>query len=566
MRKTLKKLLAAMLAVSVVAGVAACGGTTIGTIDETKSQIYISYYNGGCSDTWVKQAAKIFADRYAEKSFEKDKKGVEFIWNSTKSGTAGSTVLSTIGGSQDEIYFTEAVFYPDLISGDLAYDVTDALTEPLTEFGETKSILDKLDDKYVDYFRTKTDKYYALPLYQGYKGFFYNKDVFEENGLYILADGYVCGSSDLNFGKKTDGALSKGPDGKTGVENGIDYSLDDGLPATYDEFFALCDYMKNNTTVTPFIWSGKAESYLTGAIYELWADFEGAEQMELNYNFDSGVKAKDLIDTIDADGNYTLLPEKEITNANAYYLQKQAGKYEALRFLRRLVDDSSYYTADSLSSTHTAAQLNFIQNSLIPGKEIAFISEGSWWENEAEGSFALVETKYHKNRYTLNYGLLPMPKASADKVGEERTIVCLNDTSVFINANVSDSKIDLLKLFYRFIHSDEILKLFNKVTGLTRAFDYELEDSELAAMSPLDRDMYSTIKGGRTNVLYALDNSDFYIKYNTNFQETNWGFTNDTYEQPWRAFIDHNDLTPKEYFNGLYTRAERLWARFDTSL
>lgn len=565
MRK-ISKLLSLFIATVLSVGLCACGGTVVDEIDETKSQIHVSYYNGGCSDVWLKQAAKIFTERYAETSFEKDKKGVEFVWNSSKTGTAGTTVLSTMNGSQDEIYFTEAVYYPDLLSENLVYDITDVVSAPLTEFGETKSILDKLDDKYVDYYKTKDNKYFALPLMQGYKGFYYNKDVFQDNGLYILADGYVCDSKNLTFGKTTDGALSFGPDGKTGVIDGIDYSLDDGLPATYNEFFALLDYMVNNTTVTPFTWSGQAMSYLTGSLYELWADYEGAEQMSINYDFDNGVKAKDLIDTVNADGTYTLLPEMDITNENAYYLQKQAGKYEALKFVKKLMDNSSYYTTSSLSSTHTAAQLEYIQNSLIAGKEIAFLAEGNWWENEAAGSFTQVEQKYGRNRYNLNYGLLPMPKANASKVGEGRTIVCLNDTSIFINAGVAPEKIDLIKLFYKFIHSDEILKLFNSVTGMTRAFDYTLTNDELNGLSELDRDVYRTMKGGNTKVLYALDNSNFYIKYNNYFQETEWGFTNNDYAQPWKAFYDHKDLTPKTYFEGMFTHFEKLWGKLNTNV
>lgn len=542
---------ACLLSAITLSSCVACGGKQITKIDSSKSQIYVSYYNGGCNDLWLLEAEKIFEERYANESFEPNKVGVEFINDSRKDGTAGASILAKMKGSNNDIYFTEGTYYQDLVSGDYALDITDLLTEKLTKFGESSiSILDKMDEAYLDYYQVN-GKYYALPFFQGFKGFIYNKDVFDTKGLYILAEDYVCDSTELVFGKKTDGELSAGPDGKTGT-------YDDGLPATYNEFFALLDEMLE-ASVVPFSWSGMYESYLTGSQYELWCDYEGKEQMQLNYSF-NGV-ATDLVDTVNADGTYTLLPEQTITNENAYMLQKQAGKLEALRFIKKLTSNSNYYTTGSAgSSTNNAAQLEFVQNTLN-GNPIAFLSEGTWWEQEAAAVFDSISQKFiGKDRKTLRYGLLPMPKANASKVGEDRTIVCLNDTSMFINKRVQgEAKEGLVKLFYQFCQSDEILKLFNKETGMTRAFDYTLTEEDQKTLSEFGRDLYAVTKGGNAEILYAIGSSNFYKKNSTFFQETYWGFKNKTYEQPWRTFIDHSDVSAETYFEGLYTYAKSLW-------
>ena len=101
-------------------------------------------------------------------------------------------------------------------------------------------------------------KYYALPHYETYMGVSYDVSLFESKLLYFSANpdngnnGFITSKTEKR---------SMGPDGKTGVQNGIDYSLDDGLPSTYEEFFKLCDYMVVRN-VTPFVWPGSAaESY-----------------------------------------------------------------------------------------------------------------------------------------------------------------------------------------------------------------------------------------------------------------------------------------------------------------
>ena len=56
--------------------------------------------------------------------------------------------------------------YYQLISGGYLLEITDAVTKPLTEYEEDKSIVGKMYADDVNYFKTDDQKYYAVPVYE----------------------------------------------------------------------------------------------------------------------------------------------------------------------------------------------------------------------------------------------------------------------------------------------------------------------------------------------------------------------------------------------------------------
>lgn len=150
----------------------------------------------------------------------------------------------------------------------------------------------------------------------------YNVDLFEEKRYYFAkgksADALPAGAdlddydtvSDL-FIQDLDEERSYGPDGRTGIDpdTNEDYSIDDGLPATYNDFRALITYMKNDKTI-PFIWSPITVPYTTCIINEAWANSEGKEQFALNFSFNG--TAKNLLQ-LNSDGT----PKRSAANFNS---------------------------------------------------------------------------------------------------------------------------------------------------------------------------------------------------------------------------------------------------------
>ena len=142
-------------------------------------------------------------------------------------------------------------------------DITDmVVNDPLDEYGENVTIESKLHEKVKEYLKTSDGKYYALPHTQTPTMLTYDADLFDRFNLYFDANGVI--------GKKsTDSGLSKGVDNVAGT-------YDDGLPATYKQFFQLCAKMKQRG-IAPIIWSGMYEWYTTRFLKQLRVDFDGAE-------------------------------------------------------------------------------------------------------------------------------------------------------------------------------------------------------------------------------------------------------------------------------------------------
>lgn len=127
--------------------------------------------------------------------------------------------------NRDEVYFTEYAYYYTLKNEGVLGDISEAVTKPLEEYGESRSIKDKMSrDQQAYYGVGEGDeaKYYAVPHYAGYSGLIYNIDLFEEEGYYF-AKTPSDNTREGRFIDKFNTVRSAGPDGEFGTS-------DDGLP------------------------------------------------------------------------------------------------------------------------------------------------------------------------------------------------------------------------------------------------------------------------------------------------------------------------------------------------
>ena len=98
-------------------------------IDETKTQLRISNYQGGFGRVWLDNAAERFEEKYKNESFEPGKTGVEIHITSSINDTAGSTFLNGLPNNPNHIIFTENVSYDAVLAGNYAADITDIVKE-----------------------------------------------------------------------------------------------------------------------------------------------------------------------------------------------------------------------------------------------------------------------------------------------------------------------------------------------------------------------------------------------------------------------------------------------------
>lgn len=427
MKKQVKTAFSAFLCATLICSAfAGCGGGIIRDssseeTDESKTQLKVGVWDGGFRYNWLDKWADEFEILHENTIFEEGKKGVQVTVVPSKS-LALENVPSYIKGADEHLYVTEQTNYFSFIAENAALDITDAVTTPLTEYGEDKSIVQKMSQEDNDYFGVdnadKTEKtYYSLPWYASFFGLNYDVDLFEEQNFYFAADGY--GVDGFVIGMDT--PRSKGPDGKTGKgPNGEDYTLDDGLPATYDEFFKLCDKIVE-MGMYPITWTGGVKDYMNYFTASLVSDAVGFEQAKLNYTLD-GTKATGIVKKVNADGTLVYESPVSITNENGYLLQKQDGRYYALQFLDRLVNTrdgegkTKYYDEQLCTDPgdkHTVAQARFLSSKYETNpnvKTVAMIAEGSWWYNEASPVFAQMASTPGAGMNERRIGFMPMPK------------------------------------------------------------------------------------------------------------------------------------------------------------
>lgn len=524
--KKISKIISIVCALSIACTMVACSGNRGNNQegDKNKTILYVSNYQNGFGVAFTEQLEKRFEIAYADYvNPETNKVGVDVVFRNS-STALGDKVVTGAATSDNAVYLTGDCFYYNLISQGAALDITDVVTGENTD---GKTIESKMTDEQKAYYgfnnpKSSKTEYYAVPHYANYRGLIYNKDVFNDNSLYFAGnpdDGYKVYTEDDSyvFTNKA-GVLSAGPDGKHGTG-------DDGLPQTYEQFFAMCDEMLVKSVV-PFTWSGAcAYEYMNYLLEELYVDYEGIENSLINFSLKG---TADNLVKFDKDGNM-LLDENgdpvtepgEITFRNGYKIYTTAGRYYAYKFLESMFSNNSYYSDEVISGNkdNFQAQSEFL-NSTKTDSPIAMLVDGTWWENEAKDYGTYKRLKCDINDF--NFGLMYMPKPTMDEVGTEdapaRHVVAEDGTNImFVNAHAEKSVIDIAKKFVAFANTDESLQEFTALTNAFKALKYDIAGEKYDNLSNFGKDVYSVINSEYTDVLHQGGQNDIFITNPANF-------------------------------------------------
>lgn len=517
-------------------------------IDNTKTQIWISHYNGGVGHAWFEPLKKRFEEEYKDYVIG-DKKGVQVMRYDHKD--KGSAEINNVKDSSFDIYLSDGFDYYEGYSRGLFLDITDVISDINSD---GKTIVDKLNSDQENYFNIE-NKYYAIPHYAYYGGLNYNVKLFEDKLLYFKdGGGFIDSLSDTR---------AAGPDGKKGT-------YDDGLPATYDEFFYLCDEMVSQNII-PFTWSGNyGKAYFNSLLARLMANYEGREQMMLNFTYEG--EATHLVDSIDANGNITLKDKTDIGLENGGDIYSTAGRYYALKFAERLFSNKSYYDVNNVENStdsHTDAQTRYILSSYskkAKDKPIAFLVDGTYWENEAYdvGAYNTLNNVYKVSREDTRFAYMPMPKVDKTHIGEKEVMIENGSALAFINANVTKrcpEKIDLVKEFFKFMHTDESLVEFAVTTNSFKALSYDVSPAEENNLSYYTRTVLNVRRN--SDIVFPNDGNSVFVRKRSSLSINNT-FTTNNYQFAMNFFMDNAGNTSgkaKEYFNDLVPYLKNQWSK-----
>ena len=578
----MKKLMVLMLAGLMSLGATACGGgggdwgsapatssdsnnvtsesaseEVAGVTNPYKLKVYS--FTGGYGEEWLNTLAARYKKERAGKKFTVDGKeydGVDFEFTKEKTTMTG---MMTSGVHYD-VWFQEQVYYNQILqNGNIFTDMTDVLTsENPYEPGVT--LESKMSDYQKEYY-TRDGKYYGIPHYAGYVGIAYNRAMFDKYNWYFKADYTAEEFANIDcFVSKSETTKTAGPDGLVGTD-------DDGLPTTYDEFFVLCEYISSKCS--PITWAGKyRQEYLNWFLTAMTANYEGLDQMSLNYTFDG--TATNLI-SVDASGNVTPLPATEITPDNGYELAKQAGKYYALKFLNNIIKDG-YQTEGATNTVYeqTTAQEDFVLSDGSQTSDAAMLIDGCWWEMEAARTFNKLQQQTGKN-YKDNFAWMPLPMATqagaddrATKLSAGNNGYTLTDTHnslAFIGKGVTADVYALAKDFLQFAYTNESLAEFSMITDTTRALNYTMTPEQKAKMSTFGRSLMDMQESA--DIVYTFSKNAFYKANEASFSEYRTSFSSQytTTSESVVIVIDEfrKNVTAETYFTGLYNYKQALW-------
>lgn len=536
MKKQLVRVLSLAALAAVVGALPSCGTVNRGNgEDVTKANLSIATFDGGVGVEWIEKAARRFEEKYKDADyFQEGRTGVKISVVANKSYDGNYLLESTLS---KDIYFTEGVDYINVANTGKFLDLTDTLNEKLTSYGEDKTVLEKIDDN-LKGFLARQSKYYAVPFYDAFYGFIYDVTLFKDRGFYISKSG--------NFTSNLSN-LSDGPDGVSGTS-------DDGLPATYEQFGKLLKQITSES-ITPLSYSVKYDEYILRTLTNYWMNYEGVEQAQLNYDFNG--TATHIVSGFNSDGTPNLV-NQDISFANGYTLQKQAGKYYALDFLQNILcSDAKNYAG---AATHTGAQSSFVEGKHYGDSSArAMLVDGSWWENEAKDAFASLE---YNNFEKSDYALMPIPHVDASRIGTKQTILSQNNSYGFVAGN--SNNIELAKEFMKFLHTDAELSAFTAATSMTRALRYDIASSNLEKVTSYGKSLIDY--KSNCDIVYPCSSLPEVINNASYFATDSWAWTSrisgSDYKDPWKYMTESKSPSAVDYFNGLHKFFSDSWSNF----
>ena len=521
--------------------------------DSTKTQIYVGTLNQGFGKAWLEEAAARFTELKKDESYESGKKGVQIFVDSLN---IGNQIIGSVSNERSEIIFNESIDYYAWVQRGLVKDITKYVKSDLSEYGDEagSTIESKLYSAAKDYYLYE-GKYYGIPFYESTFGVIYDIDVFSDNNLFMDKNG------EFTLSSQSAPNASAGPDGDSSTV------IDNGLPATYSEFFALCDKIKKNSKLQPFTWNGQYPLYLSRMVQSMSMYLDGYTQSQSKF------KLSGTINTIDSfDQSTPVVTEKTITKDNGYETFASEGMYYALEFLQGLYD-GKYYVEEYLNSnaySHLSAQNDFVTNNTKTTsnsikRDVAMLVDGTWFMNEAAGTLtALAKRDPEAGANERRFGLMPLPHPDGWE-SKKYTYLDTNFASCFVTSQTADWKMDLIGEFLQFLHSDAELRKFTESTSTLRGFDYVTDwDTSSANLTPYAQQLISLRKYIGDEVVYPISSNQLYANNITvlcteltDFFSATIG--NNTYNNPFTAMSGGSKISARSYFNGMKNYHNASW-------
>ncbi len=519
-KKVVSSALCLVMACGSVATLGACGGGSDSSSGANRPEgeyttITLKIYEGGGGLQWIYDAAERFQEKYATHPFEDGKKGVyvDIAIGDPKSDSLAGENYHMILDERDAATVSNLAKMGDIVSLD---DIVTKSTDGVT--------LESRINENVRAGLQYNGKYYALPSWELFPGLSFDADAFKANCWYLAKDEANAGETNTFQGctisliADENAEKSCGPDGAYGT-------MDDGLPASFEQLLSLCDYIKDSG-VAPFEMSGRWQQYMNYLYQALWASLAGYEELSAVYNFTgtaqvvTGFKDTNLYSGTNYEIKEPIVAATEITNENGYLADHTYSRYLAASFIEIALREQ-WFTGEIGKSTGDIDTMNdFVRGGDAPTNESGvFLIEGSYWYNKLElvkGNS--IESQMKKeNVDDLNLQFMSMPTwvktsdITVSSTPKKQTMMDNGLSYMYINAKFKDQLkiIEACKTFLEFLYSNEELVTYTLNTGVTRPMNYELSESQLAQMPTFKRSVVELAKN--SNILYFSSSNPVFL-------------------------------------------------------
>ena len=517
-------------------------------IDESKTQLIIGYKSAGYGTTWVENAKKMFEEKFADYSFEEGKTGVQVWVTYGKDEFTGATFYDAISGRNEDMYLG-ADIWNSMYNADNLYDFSELVKEPLTEFGEEKSIADKVLPFVKETGPWTGGHVWTLPAMAGSFGLtVYDVDLFEEKGYYYAEDG------SFTTGTEGDVAKSKGFDG-------IEGTYDDGLPTNETEWEELLKQIYSFGDI-PITWTSVNDSYGTGWLNSLFLNYDDGKAQKI---YNTGYGEYTLLHK-NGDGTYALDETATTFDGakNFYEMARFPAYYEAVSMGEQFIKNENNYSKETFKTTqtHIEAQNEFL-TSIQADKRVAMIFEGSWWETESDDTFArMARNDESMSKHNRRFGVMPAIKMDGNMATKH--VYQTSASMAWIPAKTERAGGGVFaaaKMFCKMTGSDEFLNMCTKATNIPVAYDVEYTQDTLDSMTYFGRQLVEIVQDKNDKHVLISDNRyfnpvfNFHSSYPMRFtSNVNDRLSSATYvAAPLNYFYDdETGSTASDYFDCMY--------------
>ncbi len=597
----MKRLVALLMALAVSIGLVGCVPKTPPQGDGDDVVIKISIVDNGYGMQWLNETKARFEAEFEEKQYADGKYTGVFL---QVNETGKLEAVKDFGNSANHIVFggglvKEEANYGTLLNltadeeGEYGLNIYEKSPYEYTGINsEIESVYDLIKDTNRSNYVANDGEIYGLPTYEVFAGASYDKDLFDRYGFYfayhdldtleeqegknistvelecplLLADetqqaqGYTNMVYQLvNVKKDTnwENHRSVGPDGVRGT-------LDDGLPSSLLELIALCWYMNDEYDVSPLQIQGElikdyGDTFLHGLVVSLLGDnadvirnFEGQVEAVVGFTGHQNNDPEDPRMNLAANINYIRQPKTEmltITEETGFYTQWSVERYYAMALYEIFLKNDWFADgSDPVSGkiNHIESENNFVFSDYNDpstggtGDRIAFLSESSYWYNEATirgplPNFYLYNDEVEDRgvrwySYPVNIANSVTGETKTGTVNGiteslkgERNVIAqskLNQivfNKVAISKNKDGAVLEALKDFINFWYSEDELTATTISQGMGRNMNFVLEEADKTEWAGFYRHL-NDLKDQSYVLPMAADNDTFSLGCRSEFK------------------------------------------------